>query len=33
MLRQTIVIAKKEVVDHLREVRSIWASIMHLLMG
>jgi len=33
VLRQTIVIAKKEVVDHLREVRSIWASIMHLLMG
>ncbi len=33
MLKTIIVIAKKEVLDHVREVRSIWASIMHLLMG
>jgi sodium transport system permease protein len=33
MFSQTLVIARKEIVDHLREVRSIWASVMHLLMG
>jgi sodium transport system permease protein len=33
MLRQTLVITRKEILDHLREVRSLWASLMHLLMG
>lgn len=33
MFEQTLVIARKEIVDHLRETRSVWASIMHLLMG
>ena len=33
MLRQTLVIARKETLDHLREVRSLGASFLHLLMG
>jgi sodium transport system permease protein len=33
MYRQAIVIAKKEIIDHAREVRSILASVMHLLIG
>lgn len=33
MFEQALVIARKEVVDHLREVRSLLASVMHLLMG
>ena len=33
MFRQTLVIARKEIRDHLRERRSLWASAMHLLMG
>lgn len=33
MLEQTLVIACKEIKDHLREVRSLWASAFHLLMG
>ncbi len=33
MLRQVLVIAAKEILDHLREVRSVLASAMHLLMG
>ncbi len=30
---QAIVIAQKEIVDHAREVRSVLASVMHLLIG
>ena len=33
MLEQTLVIARKEMNDHMREVRSLWATVMHLLMG
>jgi sodium transport system permease protein len=33
MIRQLIVIARKEIIDHLREMRSVGASAMHLLMG
>ncbi len=33
MYRQAMVIARKEIVDHAREVRSILASVMHLLLG
>lgn len=33
MFEQTLVIARKEVIDHLRETRSLLASAMHLLMG
>jgi sodium transport system permease protein len=33
MLSQTLVVARKEIIDHLREVRSLWASAAHLLMG
>ncbi len=33
MLKQTLVIARKEILDHVREVRSLLASVMHLLMG
>jgi sodium transport system permease protein len=33
MIRQIMVIARKEIVDHAREIRSVSASLMHLLMG
>jgi sodium transport system permease protein len=33
MLRQAVIIARKEIVDHVREVRSLWASCLHVLMG
>ena len=33
MFKQTLVIARKEVIDHLRETRSLLASVMRLLMG
>ncbi len=33
MYRQALVIARKEIVDHAREVRSMLASVMHLLIG
>jgi sodium transport system permease protein len=33
MMRQAMVIARKEMVDHARETRSLSASAMHLLMG
>jgi sodium transport system permease protein len=33
MIRQVIVIARKEIVDHSREMRAVGASAMHLLMG
>jgi sodium transport system permease protein len=33
MLNQSIIIARKEILDHLREVRSLWASLLHVLMG
>jgi sodium transport system permease protein len=33
MLNQTLVIARKEIIDHLRERRSLCATAMHLLMG
>ena len=33
MYRQAMVIAQKEIVDHAREVRSLLASVMHLLIG
>jgi len=33
ILKQALVIARKEVKDHSREVRSLWASLVHLLMG
>ena len=33
MPSQALIIARKEVLDHVREVRSLWASLLHLLMG
>jgi sodium transport system permease protein len=33
MLSQALIIARKEVLDRVREVRSLWASLLHVLMG
>jgi len=33
MLSQAFIIARKEILDHVRERRSLWASLLHVLMG